>query len=125
MLRSFGHGRLLEITGLPEWQYPIGAIQLPKELTTNIDVAKTVLRLTGKSESLLKRVSDRPGHDRRYAVDASKIRKDLGWSPAVSFDEGLEAAVRWYRNNETWWKQILSGDYLVRRKVTESQQQGR
>jgi len=82
----------------------------------NIEVAKEVLRLTGRDESLLTRVADRPGHDRRYAVDASRIRKELGWAPRVGFIEGLEGTVRWYRENERWWRRIVSGDYLVDRR---------
>jgi dTDP-glucose 4,6-dehydratase len=82
----------------------------------NIDVAKKILALTGNDESLLEHVTDRPGHDRRYAIDFSKIQKELGWKPQVSFEEGLERTVAWYRENESWWQRIISGDYLVERR---------
>ena len=86
----------------------------------NIDVAREVLRLTGKPESLLQRVTDRPGHDRRYAVDAGRIRSDLGWAPEIAFAQGLESTIRWYQENESWWKKILSGDYLVDRQTART-----
>jgi len=81
----------------------------------NIEVAKQVLELTGRPESLLTRVPDRPAHDRRYAIDASLIRRELGWKPAHDLDRGLEETVSWYRGHETWWRRIVSGDYLVDR----------
>jgi len=81
----------------------------------NIDVAKQVLKLTGRPESLLTRVPDRPAHDRRYAIDASHIRRELGWKPAHDLDRGLEETVAWYRGHGTWWRRIVSGDYLVDR----------
>src|SRR6266850_170309 len=108
------HCRALEaalLRGKPGEVYNIGGdAERP-----NIEVAREVLRLTGRDESLLKRVTDRPGHDRRYAVDASRAKKELGWSPRVTFGEGLASTVSWYRSNETWWKRIISGDYLVDR----------
>jgi len=82
---------------------------------SNIDVAKQVLALTGRPESLLQRVADRPAHDRRYAIDAGRIRRELGWAPRWSFDRGLPATISWYRAHETWWRRIVSGDYLVDR----------
>jgi dTDP-glucose 4,6-dehydratase len=90
----------------------------------NIDVAREVLRLTGRDASLLRRVTDRPGHDRRYAVDASKLKKDLGWEPIVRFQEGLASTVEWYRRNEGWWQRIVSGDYLVDRRAARSAEGG-
>ena len=83
----------------------------------NIDVAKAILKITGRDRSLLKFVTDRPGHDRRYAIDFSKIRKELGWKPAISFDEGLKRTIVWYKRNEPWWRRIMSGDYLVDRRA--------
>jgi dTDP-glucose 4,6-dehydratase len=81
----------------------------------NIDVARRVLDLVGKPESLLTRVADRPAHDRRYAVDASRARDDLGWRPGRGFEEGLRSTIDWYSQNEAWWRRITSGEYLVDR----------
>ncbi len=81
----------------------------------NIDVARLVLSLLGKPESLLTRVADRPAHDRRYAVDAGRARDELGWRPEHGFDEGLRSTIAWYRRNEAWWRRITSGEYLVDR----------
>ncbi len=72
----------------------------------NLEVAKRLLKIFGKDESLLKFVKDRPGHDRRYAVDWTKIKKELGWKPLFSFDEYLEKTVDWYRENGWWWKPL-------------------
>jgi len=77
----------------------------------NIEVARLILRELGKPESLIDHVADRPGHDRRYAIDAGKISRTLGWKPTVPFPEGLSATVRWYLENEEWWKAILTGEY--------------
>ncbi|HVZ12344.1 MAG TPA: dTDP-glucose 4,6-dehydratase [Patescibacteria group bacterium] len=77
----------------------------------NIEVAKKIIKLLGKSEDNIEYVKDRPGHDRRYAVDWSKIKNELGWEPQHSFDEWLERTVDWYKNNEKWWKDIKNGDY--------------
>jgi dTDP-glucose 4,6-dehydratase len=77
----------------------------------NIDVIHRMLKLLGKPESLIHPVQDRPGHDRRYALDNSKIRK-LGWKPSIRFEQGLESTVKWYTENEWWWRKIKSGEYL-------------
>ena len=77
----------------------------------NIDVARLMLRELGKPESLIQRVQDRPGHDRRYAVDAAKLRS-LGWRPQQDFEEALTATVRWYRDHPEWWQPLKSGEYL-------------
>ncbi|WP_297047600.1 dTDP-glucose 4,6-dehydratase [uncultured Desulfovibrio sp.] len=69
-------------------------------------------------EDLITLVADRPGHDGRYAIDAGKIRRELGWRPRVSFAEGLAATVRWYLDNETWWRQVLDGTYRCERLGT-------
>ena len=113
------HCRALELAllkGKPGEIYNVGA----DGERPNIEVAREVLRLAGRPESSLKRVTDRPGHDRRYAVDASKIRNELGWEPRIPFAEGLDATIRWYREHEEWWRRIVSGDYLVDRKVARS-----
>jgi dTDP-glucose 4,6-dehydratase len=75
----------------------------------NLEVAKSILRQLGKPESLLSYVKDRPGHDRRYALDSSKARKALGWSPKVAFAAGLRATVGWYRDNTVWTERVKSG----------------
>lgn len=77
----------------------------------NIHLAETILEKVGKPMSLIKFVKDRPGHDRRYAIDSTKIETELGWKPAHSFDEGLTDTVDWYVRNEKWWKRIISGEY--------------
>jgi dTDP-glucose 4,6-dehydratase len=77
----------------------------------NMEVVRRILDLTGASPDLVRHVADRPGHDRRYSVDSTKLR-DLGWSPKHSFDGGgLEQTVEWYRENREWWEPIKSGDY--------------
>lgn len=78
---------------------------------TNIEIVKLILAELGKPESLIKYVKDRPGHDRRYAIDASKIRNALGWTPRISFEQGIRSTIKWYLENRTWWEHIKSGDY--------------
>ncbi len=80
------------------------------EETRNIDMAHAILDILGKPVSLIQPVKDRPGHDRRYALDVSKIRA-LGWEPAHNFQEGIEHTVRWYVENEWWWRPIKSGEH--------------
>ncbi len=70
----------------------------------NIWIVKKLLELLGKDESMIEYVKDRPGHDRRYAIDFSKIKNDLGWQPSVSLEEGLAKTVAWFKENEIWWK---------------------
>lgn len=79
---------------------------------TNIEIVKTILKVLGKPETLISYVKDRPGHDRRYAIDASKIKKDLGWEPEYTFERGISETIEWYCNNQEWWQNIKSGDYL-------------
>jgi dTDP-glucose 4,6-dehydratase len=69
-----------------------------------------ILELTGRDESLIEYVPDRPGHDRRYSLSSDKVRA-LGWEPAVAFADGLRQAVDWYRDNEWWWAPLRSGEY--------------
>ena len=78
----------------------------------NIEIVKHILRRLGKPESLINYVKDRAGHDRRYAIDASKIGKELGWTPAYTFERGIAETVDWYVANRTWWERIISGEYL-------------
>jgi dTDP-glucose 4,6-dehydratase len=77
----------------------------------NIDVLRLLLKILGKPESLLTSVTDRLGHDRRYAVDFSKTTRELGWRPEIPFDEGLSATVDWYRSNAEWVRRCRSGEY--------------
>jgi len=78
---------------------------------TNIEITKLLLEAMGKDASSMKFVPDRPGHDRRYAIDDTKIRAELGVAPQVPFRDGLEATVRWYLENERWWRAVKSGEY--------------
>ena len=78
---------------------------------TNLEVVKTVIRELGKPESLIKYVTDRPGHDMRYAIDPTKIKKELGWEPIILFDEGIKKTIKWYLDNRQWWENIISGEY--------------
>ena len=77
----------------------------------NIQVVKTIIQALGKSEELITYVKDRPGHDRRYAIDPKKISDELGWQPLTLFDEGIEKTIRWYVENSGWWENILNGSY--------------
>lgn len=78
----------------------------------NIEIVKSILKELGKSESLIKFVKDRPGHDRRYAIDSSKITKELGWSPKTKFSDGLKKTINWYLENNDWLEHLTSGEYL-------------
>ena len=81
----------------------------PDELP-NIDAVKMILELTGRDESLIEYVTDRPGHDRRYSLSSDKVRA-LGWEPSARFADGLRRTVEWYRHNEWWWAPVRSGEY--------------
>ncbi|HOF66654.1 MAG TPA: dTDP-glucose 4,6-dehydratase [Candidatus Fermentibacter daniensis] len=87
--------------------YNIGA----GEEHTNLEVTGTILELTGADRSLVRMIDDRPGHDRRYALDISRISSDLGWSPSIRFEEGMARTVEWYRSNRAWWEEIKSGRF--------------
>lgn len=78
---------------------------------TNIDIIKLIIETIGKSEKLIKYVKDRPGHDRRYAIDSSKIRTQLGWKPKYTFEQGMEETISWYLKNTKWVENIVSGNY--------------
>ena len=71
-----------------------------------------MLSITGKSPDLKKFVTDRPGHDRRYAIDYSKLEKELGYKPSVTFEEGLRQTIDWYQQNENWWKPYMQRFYV-------------
>jgi dTDP-glucose 4,6-dehydratase len=102
-------GRAIDLAlrkGLPGEVYNVGG---PDE-TANIDVVRRILAATGRDESLIEYVTDRPGHDRRYSLSSAKVR-ELGWEPSRRFSEGLQQTVDWYRDNEWWWAPIRSGEY--------------
>ena len=78
---------------------------------TNLEVVQTILKQLDKPESLIHYVTDRPGHDMRYAIDPTKLETELGWKPKYNFDTGIRQTIQWYLDNEDWWKNILSGEY--------------
>ena len=78
---------------------------------SNLDVVKTILRALGKPESLIRFVTDRPGHDMRYAIDPTKLENELGWKPKYTFDTGIQQTIQWYLDNREWWEHIISGEY--------------
>jgi dTDP-glucose 4,6-dehydratase len=90
-------GQVYNIGGNNEWR--------------NIDIVKLVLKHLGKAESLIRFVKDRPGHDRRYAIDSTRIQAELGWRPSYTFERGIKETVEWYLEHQGWWKKILSGEY--------------
>ncbi|MFC1478040.1 dTDP-glucose 4,6-dehydratase [Candidatus Margulisiibacteriota bacterium] len=91
-------GQVYNIGGNNEWK--------------NIDIVKLILKDLNKPESLIAFVKDRPGHDRRYAIDAGKIKKELGWEPQYTFEQGIRETIDWYQNNRAWWESIKTGDYV-------------
>jgi dTDP-glucose 4,6-dehydratase len=102
LLRVAENGKLGEV-------YNIGGSE-ESELP-NCDVTHLILNLLGKPKDLIQQVADRPAHDRRYAVDYSKIKAELGWEPATTFAKGIEHTISWYKMNRSWWEEIKSGDY--------------
>lgn len=78
---------------------------------TNLEVVKTILKVLGKSEDLIEYVTDRLGHDKRYAIDPRKIEQELGWKPIYTFDTGIRETIEWYLNHKEWWERIISGEY--------------
>ena len=78
---------------------------------TNLEVVKTILKALDKPETLIKFVEDRKGHDRRYAIDPTKLETELGWKPKYNFDTGIQQTIQWYLDNKEWWQNILSGEY--------------
>jgi dTDP-glucose 4,6-dehydratase len=79
--------------------------------TENIVIVQKLLALLGKDESSIEYVKDRAGHDRRYAINFTKIKNELGWEPTVTLEEGLAKTVEWFKENEAWWKNVKSGEY--------------
>ena len=78
---------------------------------TNLEVVKTIIKELGKSEDLIEFVTDRSGHDRRYAIDPIKIHNELGWLPVTKFDDGIKKTIDWYLTHKSWWEKIISGEY--------------
>jgi dTDP-glucose 4,6-dehydratase len=104
------HNKAAELVfekGIPGEVYNIGA---SREMT-NIEIVKLILSKLGKSEELIQYVKDRPGHDRRYAIDSSKIREQLGWVPEFQFEDAMNNTINWYLANRNWWERIISGEY--------------
>ncbi|MBK7265678.1 MAG: dTDP-glucose 4,6-dehydratase [Ignavibacteriales bacterium] len=87
--------------------YNIGA----KNEMTNIEIVRLILKHLGKGDEMIEYVKDRPGHDRRYAIDNTKIETDLGWTPEFSFESAIGETIDWYLNNKEWWQSIISGEY--------------
>ena len=77
----------------------------------NIDVVKIILKALDKPESLITYVTDRKGHDMRYAIDPTKIKNELGWEPETKFEDGIKKNIKWYLDNKEWWQEIISGEY--------------
>ena len=77
----------------------------------NIEIVKLILQKMGKPEHLISFVKDRPGHDRRYAIDAGKMKAELGWKPTYQFERGISETVNWYINNREWWQRVMTGEY--------------
>ncbi|HWT97954.1 MAG TPA: dTDP-glucose 4,6-dehydratase [Terriglobales bacterium] len=108
LLRIGGHGRIGE-------KYNVGGHGERR----NIDVVRTICRILddlrprrgGRYEDLITFVTDRPGHDHRYAIDAAKVSRELGWQPSVEFEQGLRQTVEWYLGNEAWWRQVMERGY--------------
>ena len=101
------NGDSYNIGGFNEWQN----IDLVKELCKQMD--QKLGREKGTSEMLIQFVKDRPGHDLRYAIDATKIKNELGWEPSVTFEEGLSKTIDWFLNNQAWLENVSSGDYIA------------
>jgi dTDP-glucose 4,6-dehydratase len=99
--RVLHHGKEGEV-------YNIGA----RQEMPNLEIVRMILRALNKGESLIKHVQDRPGHDRRYAIDPFKLEHDLNWRPEIPFDEGLKKTIDWYRENSSWTAHIRSGEYM-------------
>jgi len=97
VLRRGRTGEVYNIGGNNEW--------------TNLAIVKLILKLLGKPETLISFVKDRPGHDRRYAIDATKIHSELNWTPSMQFEGGIEQTVEWYLAHEVWWRNVMSGEY--------------
>ncbi len=104
------HNRAIDLVfqkGKPGQVYNIGASnEMP-----NLEIIKLILNHLNKPESLIEFVKDRPGHDKRYAIDSTKIQSELGWKPAFTFEEAIKKTINWYLQNDLWWKRIITGEY--------------
>jgi len=119
------HCRAIDVTlrnGRPGEAYNIGG----NSERRNIEIVRQILRALDKPDDLIEFVTDRPGHDKRYAMDASKIKRELGWEPSYTFEDGLRQTIDWYRQNRGWVENCTSGDYLeyYRRNYGERGQDG-
>ncbi|MGO9570281.1 MAG: dTDP-glucose 4,6-dehydratase [Desulfomonilaceae bacterium] len=106
------HCRAIDVVlrkGLPGEVYNIGG----NSEFRNLDIVRYILTRLSKPESLIRHVTDRPGHDRRYAMDATKLKKELGWEPSIGFEEGMNQTVQWYLEHDAWWQRIKTGEYLT------------
>jgi len=104
------HNKAVELVldkGLDGEVYNVGA----NTEKPNIEIVKLLLKHTGKTEELIEYVKDRPGHDRRYAINSTKIKNELGWVAHHSFESAIQDTIKWYIDNQKWWKEIISGDY--------------
>ncbi|MDA0836713.1 MAG: dTDP-glucose 4,6-dehydratase [Planctomycetota bacterium] len=109
-IHTLDHSKAIEavlLNGKPGETYNIGS----ENEWANIDLVHRILELVGASEDLITFVKDRPGHDRRYAIDASKAKAELGWGPQIGFEDGLAETVNWYKQNQEWWQNIKAGGY--------------
>jgi dTDP-glucose 4,6-dehydratase len=79
---------------------------------SNLEITKLILKKLNVEEEMIEWVADRPGHDRRYAIDHSKLTRELGWKPEKSFEDGIRETIQWYKENEWWWKKLKSGEYV-------------
>ncbi len=105
------HCRAIDLVlhkGIPGQVYNIGG----NEEKDNTEITKTILKALNKPESLIRYVKDRPGHDRRYAIDDTKIKNELGWTQEYDFETGMNETVKWYLDNKEWWDKIKTGEYL-------------
>lgn len=110
-LHVYDHCQAVDIVlhkGLDGEVYNIGG----NNEKANIEIVKLIIKTLGKSESLIKYVKDRPGHDRRYAIDNTKITTQLGWKPEYTFEEGIKETIQWYLDNTDWIENVVSGDYM-------------
>ncbi len=104
------HCRAIDVVlekGKPGEVYNIGG----NNESPNIAIVKLILSTLGKPENLITYVKDRPGHDRRYAIDATRMRTGLGWEPSYTFASGMEETIRWYVQNTSWWERVMTGEY--------------